>query len=135
MIESVNNLYAKTKLYYIPDENEHDTVVIINKPVSSFAPEIKQQLESILASIKLSINTVALLEEQDSLQKLTDIIAKNAAKHVISFGKISGTSFPLNAISALGNAQIIETVTVDELFKAPAHKKELWFSLKKMYGI
>ena len=135
MIESVNTLYAKTKLYYIPDENEHDTVVITNKPVSSFAPEIRQQLESILASIKLSINTVGLLEEQDSVQKLTDVIARNSAKHVISFGKISGTDFTLNSISTFGGAEIIETVTVEELFKAPAHKKELWFSLKKMYNI
>jgi hypothetical protein len=135
MIEPVNTLYAKTTLYHIPDENAHDTVVVVDKPLSLFAPEIKQQLESILASIKLSINTVGLLEQQDSAQKLTDAVAQHAAKHVISFGKVSGTSFALHAISPFGNAEIIETVTVEELFKAPAHKKELWFSLKKMYGI
>ena len=104
--------------------------IIIKKPWFEVTPEERIQLSKILGALKLSLEKVRIVVQEDLA--LGNLIG--SPSHVIVFGlEIKGVS--LFEFMTINNVKVVLSEDLSVLLKNEESKKKLWLSLKSMFEL
>ena len=104
--------------------------IIIKKPWFEVTPEERIQLSKILGALKLSLEKVRIVVQEDLA--LGNLIG--SPRHVIVFGlEIKGVS--LFEFMTINNVKVVLSEDLSVLLKNEESKKKLWLSLKSMFEL
>ena len=119
----IENLYTE-ELYQIPGK----VVIVLSKSWADILPEHQVQLSKILAALKLNLNTVQII----NWSSLDAILSLSPSK-VISFGVVLKPDSNFYEALTHQGISLIQADTLDQL--DDVKKRNLWLSLKTMFGI